>query len=202
MAMNFTPMNVLQFYTAISPFLLGFFMIMVSVFNQDIKGLVYLGCVLLSTLVYISIMYMFRSDTHNLPSCNILTFDGVFGGALNTKLFAYNSMFIVFTLVYLLVPMHYYNHINYLLLIFLGIMYLMDGYYKLHIKCVNWMGILVSSIIGGSIAFGLATALVSQSGDLIYFNEIVSNNVICKRPTEQSFKCSVYKNGELLATSS
>jgi hypothetical protein len=208
MAMDFTPMNVLQFYIAVSPLLLGFFMVMVSVFNQDVKGLVYLGCVLLSTLVYIAIMYMFKSKSSpHTPTCDILTFNSVFAGSfdvryLNTKLFAYNSMFIIFTLVYLLVPMHYYNHINYLLLIFLGVMFLMDGFYQLHIKCVNWAGILGAAIIGGGVALGLATAIVSQSGDLIFFNEIVSNNVICKRPTEQSFKCSVYKNGELLASSS
>ena len=33
---------------------------------------------------------------------------------------------------------------------------------------------------------------------MLYFNEILSNKVICGRPSESTFKCAVYKNGELL----
>ena len=34
---------------------------------------------------------------------------------------------------------------------------------------------------------------------LLYFDEFISNNVVCSRPTEQTFRCSVYKNGELIS---
>ena len=199
MPMEFTPINVLQFYTAVSPLLLGFFMVMVSVFNQDLKGIVYLGCILLATMVYIMILYMSKSSSEVIPEiCNILTFNSF--PYLYSKLFAYNTMFIIFTLVYVLVPMYHYQHINYLLLIFLGVMAIMDGVYKINTNCVSIYGILLAVFVGGGIALGLASALVSQSGDLIFFNEVVSNNVICKKPTEQSFKCSVYKNGELISS--
>ena len=33
---------------------------------------------------------------------------------------------------------------------------------------------------------------------MLYFNEILSNKVMCGRPNETTFKCAVYKNGELL----
>ena len=33
---------------------------------------------------------------------------------------------------------------------------------------------------------------------LVTYNELVSNNVVCNKPSKQTFKCHVYKNGELI----
>jgi len=33
---------------------------------------------------------------------------------------------------------------------------------------------------------------------LLFFNAEPSNNVICARPKKQTFKCFVYKNGEVI----
>ena len=43
MAMSFTFSNILQFFSAISSILLAFFMIMISLFNQDVKAIIYLA---------------------------------------------------------------------------------------------------------------------------------------------------------------
>ena len=32
------------------------------------------------------------------------------------------------------------------------------------------------------------------------FNELDSNKVMCSRPSKQTFKCSVYKHGELITS--
>jgi len=34
--------------------------------------------------------------------------------------------------------------------------------------------------------------------DFLYYNDFDSNKVACMRPSKQKFKCSVYKNGELV----
>ena len=34
--------------------------------------------------------------------------------------------------------------------------------------------------------------------DLLFFNVESTNNVICSRPKQQTFKCRLYKNGELI----
>jgi hypothetical protein len=36
----------------------------------------------------------------------------------------------------------------------------------------------------------------SGSGKFLFFNEISSNKEVCYQPKNQTFKCSVYKNGE------
>jgi hypothetical protein len=37
------------------------------------------------------------------------------------------------------------------------------------------------------------------SGKYLFFNEVSSNKDICYQPSEQTFKCSLYKNGELIS---
>jgi hypothetical protein len=38
--------------------------------------------------------------------------------------------------------------------------------------------------------------------DLLFFNAEPSNNVICSRPKKQTFKCLVYRNGEVIGEAS
>ena len=35
--------------------------------------------------------------------------------------------------------------------------------------------------------------------NLLYFGKYTSNNVQCSKPSKQTFKCSVYKNGRLIS---
>ena len=36
------------------------------------------------------------------------------------------------------------------------------------------------------------------NANLLFYNELVSNNAVCSRPSNETFKCSVYRGGELL----
>ena len=44
--------------------------------------------------------------------------------------------------------------------------------------------------------------IIDQSGhkDLLFFNEIASDKAICEKPTRKTFKCQVFKNGQLIKT--
>jgi hypothetical protein len=41
----------------------------------------------------------------------------------------------------------------------------------------------------------------SKFNNYLYINEINTNKEVCSMPTKQQFKCSVYKNGELVGSS-
>ena len=41
---------------------------------------------------------------------------------------------------------------------------------------------------------------ITGNDSLLYYDEYVSDKVACSRPEKQTFKCAVYKNGELLKT--
>ena len=56
-----TVTNILQFCAFISPFTLGFFLVMSSIFNQDLKGFIYLAGVLLSSMINILLQNIVRN---------------------------------------------------------------------------------------------------------------------------------------------
>ena len=51
MGMRLTFTNLLTFFGAVSPALLTFFLLMVSLFNKNAKGFVYIGGILLATVL-------------------------------------------------------------------------------------------------------------------------------------------------------
>jgi hypothetical protein len=66
--------------------------------------------------------------------------------------------------------------------------------------CTTPTGIVLGSFIG--IIWGLFWYFLiqGQNNELLYYDDLLSNKVACSRPSQQKFKCSVYKNGELLKT--
>ena len=40
---------------------------------------------------------------------------------------------------------------------------------------------------------------VGGSGKYLFFNEVSSNKDVCYKPKEQTFKCDLYRNGELVS---
>ena len=63
---------------------------------------------------------------------------------------------------------------------------------------VNIMGDVVA---GGGLGAAISALIYSSPiSNYLFTNEVSSNNEVCSMPSKQTFKCSVYKNGELLTT--
>ena len=63
------------------------------------------------------------------------------------------------------------------------------------------MGVFIGGVIGyllGSLFYMIID--ISGHKDLLFFNEIASDKAICEKPTRKTFKCQVYKNGQLIKT--
>ena len=199
MAIQLTFSNIMQLFSAISPLLLGFFLVMSSLFNQDIKGLIYLGGVLLASVINIFLMNQIGSkrNPNESMSCNLI--DIPYLTMYNSP--APSSLFIAFTIAYLILPMKYNNQMNYIVLASLLCLYGLDAVTKVMNKCTTIGG----SILGGLVGLILGASWFSifhYSGydSLLYFDELTSNKVSCSRPSKQTFKCSVYKNGQLISS--
>ena len=199
MAIELTVSNVLQFFSFISPTLLVFFLFMSSLFNQNLKGLVYLAGLLISSLVNIFFMNMIGSgrDENEAFSCTI--FDIPHVSQYNSPY--PSSLIIAFTVAYLILPMKYNNQMNYAVLGFLLCLLGVDIITKVQNKCTTYAG----SILGGLVGFLLGTIWyiffhAAGFDSLLYFDELRSDNVVCSKPTKQTFKCSVFKNGELISS--
>lgn len=192
--------NIGKFISIIGPFFLTFFMVMLSVFDQNFKGFIYIvGIIFLFGInILLSNLYKDKIDIKNLPfHCNLFEIT-------NLTQYSYpelSSMIISFTLIYLFLPMIFNNQMNYVVLFTLISMLVIDSYSKKSLNCSNYSKTLAGSgfgLIFGAIWYFII--LFGFSKEYLYFNELGSNNVVCKRPSKQTFKCSVYKNGKLISS--
>ena len=198
MGMKLTFTNIFQFLSGISPFLLGFFLVMSSIFNQNVKGIVYLAGVVLASIINLLLMNLIgqKSFPNQSLSCNLIELP--FGSNMYNSP-ALTSVFIGFTIAYLFLPMNYHNEMNYILLISLIGLFVMDGVTKVMNYCTNATGVVLGGLIGGLLGSIWYTIFHATGNDsLLFFDEMISNKVMCKKPSKQKFKCSVYKNGELV----
>ena len=200
MAMELNFVNIVQLFSYISPLLLGFFMLMSSFFNGNIKGLVYLGGVLIASAIGLMMRSIIgsKTDIRASPACNL--FEMPFGyNMFNSP--SLHSLFIAFTMAYLFMPMITNKMMNYPVLISLIVLFFIDAFTKTQGKCTTGLGIFIGGLMG--IILGIAYwALFHYSGmkNVLYFEKEGSNNVICNRPSRQTFKCKVYKGGKLIGT--
>lgn len=198
MGMEFNLVNVIQSFSYVSPMLLSFFLVASSTFNKNAKGIVYLGGVLmfsfLSTLLKPLIGSKMKPDAS--VTCNVFDL-----GYTNYNSPAFYSVFIAFTLAYLLMPMITNGTYNFYVLISLIILFFIDAFSKNYNKCTTPLGIFLGGLIG--VLFGIiywALLYFTNAENLLFFQPETSDNVVCSRPSKQTFKCKVYKNGKLVKT--
>lgn len=200
MAFDLTLTNLFQFISAILPLLLTFFMVMISIFNQDLKGMVYLAGILITSVLNIFLLNIIKSkkDENSAASCNLFNLPF---NLSNYNVPALNSVLISFTIAYLILPMSASNQMNYVLISALLSIFAIDAISKIMNKCTTIGGVIIGLLTGflfGSLWYTLFHSTGYNS--LLYFDQAVSNKVYCSRPKKQSFKCAVYKNGELIKT--
>ena len=196
---EFTFEQIAELISALSPILIAFFLFMLTCMNQNFKGLVFIAGAILALFINMPIMNAIGSN--KLPdasaSCSIVDMGHITG--FNSP--SNSTLFIAFTIAYLFIPMFYNNQLNYpVIIILLGLLAL-DSYARVKNKCTTISG----SVLGGAIGFFLgwlwfSIFQVAGADSLLYFNDIDSNAVRCSRPAKQNFKCSVYKDGQLVAT--
>ena len=200
MQLNFS--NLMQFFAAISPILLAFCLVMISIFNSDIKGMVYLGGILIASLINLLILnsLKIKSDKIIPPYCNLIEFPFNLNEYISP---AFNSMFIAFTLAYLYMPMQYVSGINYPVLIFITSLLVLDAGTKISGGCTTFGGVMLGSLVGFVLGLLWFIAFYSTGHeDLLFFNAEPSNNVICSRPKKQTFRCKIFRNGEVIGEAS
>ena len=192
------PFNLATFLSVFSPIILIAMVISYSIFYQNAKGFVYLGFLLAMVVLRTIVLQSLGIEKHKDP-CDIVRFTDYGNVTFTTFVFG-------FTLIYLLLPMFQSGVINWFLVAFLIFYVLFDIGIKVIRGCLDFSKQL-SSIIGDFFAGGLlAAALVfamyaGNSDRLLFFADQTANGVICSRPKQQTFRCNVFKNGELVSSS-
>ena len=192
----FQPFNMVTFLSVFSPIILIAIVLSYSFFFQNVKGFVYLGFLLAVLVLRSVILQAMGVDKHKDP-CDIVRYTAYGNVTFTTFCFG-------FTLVYLLLPMFQSGVINWYLTSFLIFYVLFDIGIKVIRGCLDFSKQL-SSVIGDFFGGGLLGGLIvfamyaGNSDKFLFFADQTANGTICSKPKNQTFKCSVYKNGELVA---
>jgi hypothetical protein len=194
--MLFNPMSLLLFLSFYSPIILATSILSVSFFHENFKGIIFLAFLLSACLIRY-FFYMYRSPTNvntsNNALCNAVEFSRYGNSTFTMFVFG-------FIIAYLFIPMFINNSINFVLVVGLFIYFSFDMFIKITNGCVLSRTEIFVNFLSGLVAAGVMVGCMyaGGSGKFMFFNEVQSNKDVCNMPSKQTFKCQVYKNGELI----
>jgi len=124
----------------------------------------------------------------------------------------YSTYILTFTMMYFITPMimvstqHKINAINYSVLAFFIAYIILDLFIKISFSCVSgfFSNLVIGDILSGMFLGSVIAGLIMYGSTLksyLYINEINTNKEVCSMPSKQQFRCSIYKNGELVGSS-
>jgi len=193
--------TIFELIAMVSPVMIVFFIVMISIFNQNVKGIVYLGGMLLAMLANILVVKSFGRD-HNPnsnpnPTCAVFDWPGF----IQNRSSSINCLVIAFTAIYISAPMFIEGgSVNISVIISMTLFYLIDVILNMTKGCTTPGGIIIGTFIG--LFFGAAWFAIfnSSNKNLLFFNELIGDKYYCDTPSKQTFKCKVFKNGEVIGT--
>ena len=189
------PTTSLYFISLVGPsVLVGFFLIL-SIFNQNLKGIAYLIgiCVLSVISSMIGGMYDALSYDPRDPKC------AGYGLFFSSNGLPYGTLIYVFSFFYLLMPMLTNGIVNMPLLVSLILVTVLDALVNSKQGCSNSASIALSVVVASLAGTLWSTLIYSIKPELTYHTDYISSNKLaCSLPSKQKFKCVVKKNGEII----
>ena len=212
----------IRFFTFLAPVIIPSFAILGSLYNQDIKGFLYvLGVVIamgsgkwMSTLIpsyvphapggVVNGKYIAgKFKPYNDQACNLFG-DGIAGdgngwGTVRSSP-GPHALFLAFTLTYMALPMFMNNNINYLVLGGLMLLLILSAMLRVMppMFCIGWsdvvMGWGTGFILGSCWLFFLRWVNTTYStNSLTYFSKLKSDKQMCVLE-KSAFRCKKSKN--------
>ena len=193
----YQPYNLTVLFTFYSPLIVALSVFSMSFIFQNFKGIIY--------LLWLVVFCWFRSLGYELMGAQPNTGSGddlctmvqysQYGNS------TFSMFFIAFTMAYICGPMILNKDINYWILSAFLFYFFLDIAIRIKMGCTTLTYVFLDSILGLVAAI---IALVAMYGSKLYnyifFNETSSTKDVCSMPSKQTFKCSVYKNGELIGS--
>lgn len=207
--MELTLVNLIYFFGRLAPMMLVSFFVLVSVFNADWKGMVYLSGIIFSCVVAIlasnTTAQLFMTTDPNMSSyCQV--------GDTRYSYYPLSSVILGFTIMYVMLPMiKASGGVNNVLLIGVMMLFvLVDVVFLVRNRCATmfylpspfgeFVPIVISYGIGSLIAFLYVLMATSTDQNQLLFFGSGASGPLCKTSGKQKMKCRVYRNGELITT--
>jgi hypothetical protein len=189
-----------------SPMIIPISLCAISIAQQNVNCLFYLVTLLFSLMIrnYVigtgGVKNTLVTDSADI--CSAINYGSVNGNMTFSIFIIAYSIFYLYTPGY--TPISQTNIGLLVLFILYGVL---DIMIKKNLGCfqyktVNFMG-LFFNILGGSIAGYIWVTIIYTLNltNYLYFNMLSSNAMTCSVPKQQTFKCTVYKNGQVMSTS-
>lgn len=204
MELNLVTLSYLFFRLA--PFIIVSYFSLSSIFNQDLKGLIYLVGLLLSTFVTIivgntlPISFTIGSDMEGIDTprtvngvCNMITIgkDGSFSRIpLGLSMLTYTFIYLLYIIVVNKIEMS-----NLPTLILLPLLIVGDLIWNITNDCYKLFGLALSILCGALMGWAWASIVNSFKRPQLFFLNVGGDKTVCHRPSKQLFKCTFKKSG-------
>lgn len=193
----FQPMQFVVFLTFFSPIILAVSITSLSFIFQNFKGLIYLGFLLAVCIVrnYIYMLSGSQPIVNDRTICNSVQYSK-YGNP------TFSAFVFTFTIMYLSMPMFSNGAANLWVFVSLVAYACVDIFIKVYKNCIPKMSDLFLNVLMGLVSGAAIVSLmyIGGSGKYLFFNEVSSNKDICYQPKEQTFKCNLFRNGEMVGS--
>lgn len=195
------PANILVLVTFYMPLIICIVVLSWGIIMQSVKGFIFILFVLAMAVVREFIL-IYSGNTEQNP-INMFSNESNICNTINYSKHGNNTFsvfMLAFTSTYLSMPMFINSSVNWLFIGSCITAIVIDIGVRTKAKCSMTSKSIFTNLIGGAImAMTIVSLMTSNGGEkFLFFNEIQSNKTVCSRPTKQQFKCTVYKNGEVL----
>jgi len=192
----FQPMNIVVFLSFFSPIILATSITGMSFIFQNFKGLIYLGFLIGCCVV--------RSYVYMISGANPIVNDRTICTSIQYSKYGnptFSAFVFAFTIMYLCIPMFSNSSVNYWVFTSLITYFFLDIFIKLYKNCIIKTSDLFLNILLGATSSSLIVTLMyaGGSGKYLFFNEVSSDKEMCYQPSKQTFKCSMFRNGQLIS---
>jgi hypothetical protein len=192
----FQPFNIVVWMSFFSPVILSIVMLSLSFVFQNFKGFIFLGYLLGICLIR-NYVYMLNGTAEAPPVnsiCSSIQYSKYGNPSFSAFVFAFTIMYISF-------PMFSNGEVNFWIFGGLLAYFFLDMFIKVYKKCIVKTGDLFLNVLLGLASSALIVTLMYAGGSskFLFFNETSSTKEVCSVPKNQTFRCSLYRNGELIS---
>ena len=191
----FQPFNIVVWLSFFSPIILSIVMLSLSFVFQNFKGFIFLG--------YLLGVCLIRNYVYMLNGSETLKNDNTICSSIQYSKYGnptFSAFVFAFTIMYISFPMFSNGEVNFWIFGGLLAYFFLDIFIKIYKKCVIKTGDLFLNVLLGLASSALIVTLMYAGGSskFLFFNETSSTKEVCSVPSEQTFKCQVFKDGTLV----
>jgi len=189
--------NILYFIAYVAPVFILSLIVLIGILNGNVIA----SCFFVVTMALLAFIGTLMQKSLNVKSsgpkdavCSVFGYNFFMAPSLS-------SMIIMASIAYLCIPFILQGQVGVYvpLLSVLMVIFIIDFSVKLKSNCTNILGVVLGSFTGLTIG-GIVASLFYYfyRNGLFLTSSTGSNNTTCSKPSNTKYKCSVYKNGQLI----